>query len=78
MILIWGLLCESAAFMLMAAFPMYGALLALMITAGLANSVFHPADYAILNATVFDKSRIGRTFSFHTSTRATSATRSRR
>src|SRR3954463_193709 len=67
MILIWGLVAESIAFMLMAAFPFYGALLVLMIIAGLSNSVFHPADYAILNAAV-DKSRIGRTFSFHTFT----------
>lgn len=66
-ILIAGLFMESLAFMLMGAFPLYGALVALMIAAGLANSVFHPADYAILSATV-DKSRIGRAFSFHTFT----------
>jgi FSR family fosmidomycin resistance protein-like MFS transporter len=67
MILIWGMLWEAVAFMLIAIFPFYGALLALMVVGGLANSVFHPADYAILNATV-DKSRIGRVFSFHTFT----------
>jgi FSR family fosmidomycin resistance protein-like MFS transporter len=67
MILVWGLVAESIAFMLMAAFPFYGALLALMIVAGLSNSVFHPSDYAILNATVH-QSRIGRVFSFHTFT----------
>ena len=67
MILIWGLVSESIAFMLMAAFPFYGALLALMVAAGLSNSVFHPSDYAILNAAV-DKARIGRSFSFHTFT----------
>lgn len=66
-ILIWGLFIESIAIAMIGVFPLYGALVALMITAGLANSVFHPADYAILNATV-DKSRIGRVFSFHTFT----------
>ena len=67
MILIWGTVAEAVAFMLIAVFPYYGALLALMVAAGLANSVFHPADYAILNATV-DRKRIGRTFSIHTFT----------
>ena len=66
-ILIWGLFIESIAIALIGVFPLYGALVALMIAAGLSNSVFHPADYSILNATV-DKSRIGRVFSFHTFT----------
>ena len=66
-LLIWGLATESVAICLIGVFPVYPALLALMIAAGLSNSVFHPADYAILNANV-DKSRIGRIFSFHTFT----------
>jgi FSR family fosmidomycin resistance protein-like MFS transporter len=66
-LLIWGLLSESIAISLIGVFPIYGALVTLMIAAGLSNSVFHPADYAILNATV-DKTRIGRVFSFHTFT----------
>ncbi|OGA44071.1 MAG: hypothetical protein A3G26_05850 [Betaproteobacteria bacterium RIFCSPLOWO2_12_FULL_65_110] len=66
-LLIWGLLSESIAISLIGVFPIYGALVTLMIAAGLANSVFHPADYAILNATV-DNARIGRVFSFHTFT----------
>ena len=66
-ILIWGMLCESIAIALIGVFPFYGALVVLMVAAGLANSVFHPADYAILNAAV-DNSRIGRVFSFHTFT----------
>ena len=36
-----------------------------MILAGLGNSVFHPADYAILSASV-DAGRMGRAFSIHT------------
>ena len=45
---------------------MYGALVALMAVAGLANAVYHPANYSLLNATV-DPRRMGRAFSFHTS-----------
>ena len=66
-LLIWGLLSESIAISLIGVFPIYGALITLMIAAGLSNSVFHPANYAILDATV-DKTRIGRAFSFHTFT----------
>ena len=40
-------------------------LLALMVLAGLGNSVFHPADYAILSSAV-DQRRMGRAFSIHT------------
>ena len=63
--LIAGLMLESVAVVLISVFPFYGALVALMVTAGLSNSVFHPADYAILNAAV-DRRHIGRVFSFHT------------
>ena len=35
-----------------------------LLVAGVGNSVFHPADYALLSAAV-DKSRIGRAFSLH-------------
>lgn len=66
-ILIAGIMLESVAIALIGVFPYYGALVALMVAAGLANAVFHPADYAILNASVH-KSRIGRVFSFHTFT----------
>lgn len=64
-LLIAGLMLESLAFVLISMFPFYGALVALMVTAGIANAVYHPADYAILNAAV-DRSHIGRVFSFHT------------
>ena len=66
-ILIAGLALESIAIALIGVFPFYGALIALMVAGGLANSVFHPADYTILNIAV-DKTRIGRIFSFHTFT----------
>ena len=61
-----GLLLEGAAFALIGLAPFYGALVALMAVAGLANSVYHPADYSLLNASVNPR-RMGRAFSFHTS-----------
>ena len=64
-ILVAGLMLEAAAFALIGLIPSYGAFLALMAVAGLANSVYHPADYSLLNASV-DPRRMGRAFSFHT------------
>ena len=64
-LLITGLLVESLCFALIGVFPNYAALIVLMALAGLANSVFHPADYALLSAGVED-ARMGRAFSFHT------------
>lgn len=66
-LLIAALMLESSAFMLIGLFPFYGALVALMVTAGMANAVYHPADYAILIAAA-DRGHIGRVFSFHTFT----------
>ncbi|WP_027583562.1 MFS transporter [Bradyrhizobium sp. Ai1a-2] len=43
----------------------YPALIACAIALGLANSVYHPADYAILSAHM-DEARMGRAFSIHT------------
>ena len=65
-ILAAGLLLEGAAFAAIGFAPFYGALVALMAVAGLANSVYHPADYSLLNASVNPR-RMGRAFSFHTS-----------
>lgn len=42
----------------------YYALLVVWFLGGVGNSVFHPADYAILSATVGDR-RLGRAFSIH-------------
>ena len=65
-ILAAGLLLEGAAFVAIGIAPYYGALVALMAVAGLANAVYHPADYSLLNASVNPR-RMGRAFSFHTS-----------
>ncbi|MEM7023519.1 MAG: MFS transporter [Pseudomonadota bacterium] len=64
-ILIGGLALFALATALIGVFPTYPALLALMVLAGLGNSVFHPADYAILSASV-NVDRMGRAFSIHT------------
>ncbi len=63
-LLVWGLLIETACIGLMGFSQNYWQLLALYALAGLANTVFHPADYAILAASV-DRSRLGRAFSTH-------------
>jgi MFS family permease len=64
-ILIGGLTLFALAIGLIGAFASYPALLALMVMAGLGNSVFHPADYAILSSSV-NVGRMGRAFSIHT------------
>ena len=64
-ILLGGLLLESAAFIWIGLSPSYWMLLAMMGVAGLANAVYHPANYAILNASV-QSGRIGQAFSIHT------------
>ncbi|MCR9255521.1 MAG: MFS transporter [Alphaproteobacteria bacterium] len=66
-ILIAGVALEGLAFLLIGVTGNYIFLLVLMTLAGIANSVYHPADYAILNASV-DQTRIGRAFSIHTFT----------
>ena len=66
MILIIGVILESIAFGVIGYAPAYGVFLLLLGVAGIANSVYHPADYVILNNIVPDH-RIGRAFSYHTS-----------
>ena len=63
--LIVGLVLECAAIGAVALFPSYEALLACMVVIGLANSVFHPANYSVLDASM-DDARMGRAFSIHT------------
>lgn len=64
-LLIAALVLQSAAFVAIAAAPSYTMLLAMMAVAGLANAVYHPADYSILNGSVGEE-HIGRAFSVHT------------
>jgi len=62
--LIVALFGTAAAFTGIGLSDSYAALVVLMVFAGLANSVFHPADYSILNASV-PEHVIGRAFSLH-------------
>ncbi len=64
-VLIAGLLMQGAAVTLSGLTQGYWGLATAFMFAGLANSVFHPADYAILNATVHGR-RLGRAFAVHT------------
>ncbi len=64
-ILIAGIVAESVILALFGVFHTYTAYLVLMALAGLANSVYHPADYSILTRTV-RKDRLGKAFSIHT------------
>ena len=65
LLLIAALVAESIAFIVIAIAPSYPMLLVMMGLAGLANAVYHPADYSILNGSVGEK-HIGRAFSVHT------------
>jgi predicted MFS family arabinose efflux permease len=62
--LILGLFVNAAAFVAAGLVYSFWLLALLMLVAGAGNSVFHPADYAILSASV-DKERIGRAYSIH-------------
>jgi FSR family fosmidomycin resistance protein-like MFS transporter len=64
-LLIGALLLGAAAFASLALLPTYVWLLVVMAVVGLANAVYHPADYDLLNAAVAP-SRVGRAFSYHT------------
>lgn len=60
-----GLLLGGLAFLSLGFTTSYAWLLVAAALAGLANCVYHPADYAILNDSIAED-RIGRAFSIHT------------
>ncbi len=64
-VLLAGLALGGLAFVSLGMFSFYAWLLVAALLAGLANCVYHPADYAILSDSV-NESRIGRAFSVHT------------
>jgi MFS family permease len=64
-ILLGGLTLGGLALILLGLHVSYAALIACAVLLGLANSVYHPADYAIL-AEHMDEARMGRAFSVHT------------
>jgi MFS family permease len=64
-VLIGGLFLGGAAFATFGLFTAYPVLFVTAVVAGLGNSVYHPADYAIL-ADAMSEHRMGRAFSVHT------------
>jgi MFS family permease len=64
-ILLIGLSFGGLALILLGLHLSYPWLIASAVLLGLANSVYHPADYAILSAHM-DEARMGRAFSIHT------------
>jgi FSR family fosmidomycin resistance protein-like MFS transporter len=63
-ILVAGLCLGGFSYLMFAAFPTYPCLLVAFGLAGIANAVYHPADYSIMTASI-SPPRIGRVFSFH-------------
>ena len=64
-ILLIGLVLGGVALVLLGLHVSYTSLLVCAVLLGVANSVYHPADYAIL-AEHMDAARMGRAFSIHT------------
>ena len=62
--MLFGIVTMATSVLLMGFAPAYWVLLPLAVTAALGNSVFHPADLAILSAKV-SPARIGRAFGIH-------------
>ncbi len=64
-VLLMGLTLGGFALVLLGLHLSYVSLIVCAALLGLANSVYHPADYAILSAHM-DETRMGRAFSIHT------------
>src|SRR4051812_37804706 len=64
-VLLIGLTVGGLALIMLGMHLSYASLIASAVLLGLANSVYHPADYAILSAHM-DEARMGRAFSIHT------------
>ena len=64
-LLILGVCLGSASFIILGMNLSYPSLIACAALLGLANSVYHPADYSLLAANINGR-RIGRAFSIHT------------
>jgi MFS family permease len=65
LVLVAGLLLGGAAFASLSVLQSYAWLIAAAVLAGLANCVYHPANYSILSTDISER-RMGRAFSVHT------------
>jgi MFS transporter, FSR family, fosmidomycin resistance protein len=63
-LLVFGMLTVSSAILLMGLFPIYWVLVGLALIAGWGDSVFHPANFVVLTASVHPK-RSGRAYATH-------------
>lgn len=63
-ILLAGLALMAASVALFGLAPGYWTMIPLAVVSGLGNAVFHPADFALINASVHN-SRLGRAYSVH-------------
>lgn len=63
-VLLGGLGLMSASTALIGLLPYYPTMFLFSVLAGAGNSVFHPCDYSIMNATISER-RIARAFSIH-------------
>ncbi|WP_428488158.1 MFS transporter [Rhodopila sp.] len=64
-VLVAGLILGGASYVSIGLFPVYPWILCASVLLGVANAVYHPADYSILG-TVIEPARLGRAFSIHT------------
>jgi FSR family fosmidomycin resistance protein-like MFS transporter len=64
-VLVGGLVLGGSAYVSIGLFPVYPWILCAMVLVGVANAVFHPADYAIMGS-VIEPNRLGKAFSIHT------------
>ncbi|NQV57723.1 MAG: MFS transporter [Rhodospirillales bacterium] len=64
-LLVGGLIAEGICIAAMGFANSLEAIYVLAVLAGFGNSVFHPADYAILNSSIGEE-RMGKAFGFHT------------
>jgi len=65
--LVGGTLLMTLSMAAMGFTTAYWQIVVLALLSGVGNSVFHPADYAILSGSI-DPARLGRSFAFHTFT----------
>ncbi len=64
-VLICGLTLGGLAYVSIGLFPVYAWILCASVLLGVANAVYHPANYAILDS-IIEPKRLGRAFSVHT------------